>query len=151
MFKIMAIWDVTPCSLVFRFITLLPFVSSYGVEYECYNFFRSWHYVKGKVVPVHNVIKHFAMKAYGKWMYRATFYWPRLRSDVSGHFHASAALPPGKKPLLPIRGWMGPWVSLEDLERGKFVFLSGLKCRHLSYPSHSQLRYRLRVVVWVSI
>jgi hypothetical protein len=39
-----------------------------------------WHadlisYVKGKVVPVLNLIKHYAMKAYGGWMYRSTFSW----------------------------------------------------------------------------
>jgi hypothetical protein len=42
------------------------------------------------------------MKAYGEWMYRSTFSWPRHWLEVSGQLHAQAALPPGKEPSVPI-------------------------------------------------
>jgi hypothetical protein len=49
-----------------------------------------------------NLIKHYAMKAYGEWMYRSKFSWPRHYLKVSGQLHAMAALPSGKEPWLPI-------------------------------------------------
>jgi hypothetical protein len=42
------------------------------------------------------------MKAYGEWMYRSTFSWPRQKLEVSGQLHAPAALTPGKEPPVPI-------------------------------------------------
>jgi hypothetical protein len=38
----------------------------------------------------------------GKWMYRTTFSSPRSYLEVSGQFQASAALPPGEEPPVPI-------------------------------------------------
>jgi hypothetical protein len=38
----------------------------------------------------------------GEWMYSTTHSWPRHKMDVSGQFHASAALHPGKELLVPI-------------------------------------------------
>jgi hypothetical protein len=46
----------------------------------------------------------------GEWMYRSTFSWPRHSLEVSGQLHVPAALPPGKKPPVPVgqvAGW-GP-------------------------------------------
>jgi hypothetical protein len=38
--------------------------------------------------------------------------------EVSGQFHAPAALPPGKKPLVP-RGWVGPRTVLDAVVKRK--------------------------------
>jgi hypothetical protein len=45
-----------------------------------------------------------------EWMYRSTFSWPRHYLEVSGQLHATAALPPGKEPLVPIVYEVG-WTS----------------------------------------
>jgi hypothetical protein len=50
---------------------------------------------KGKVVSVFNV-----MNTYGG--VRFTFSSPRHKLEVSGQFHAEAALPPGKETSVPI-------------------------------------------------
>jgi hypothetical protein len=46
--------------------------------------------------PCAFLIKHYAMKAYGEWMYRSTFSWLRQELEMSGQIHAPAALPPEK-------------------------------------------------------
>jgi hypothetical protein len=46
--------------------------------------------------------KHYAMKTYLEWMYRSTFPSPRYQLEVSGRLHISAALSPGKEPLVLI-------------------------------------------------
>jgi hypothetical protein len=37
----------------------------------------------------------------GKGRYSSTHSWPRHQTEMSGQLHASAALPPGKEPLVP--------------------------------------------------
>jgi hypothetical protein len=67
------------------------------------------------------------MQAYGEWMYRSTFSWPRHELEVSGQLHAPAALPPGKEPPVPI-GQEVAWTSeasLDDLEK-KWKFLPAI-------------------------
>jgi hypothetical protein len=60
---------------------------------------------------------------------------------VSGHLHAPAALPHG----IPwIGGWMDPSAGLDDVEKRKFLTLTGLELRPLGRPARSQLLYRLR-------
>jgi hypothetical protein len=56
------------------------------------------------------LVKYQAMKTYGKWRYSFTYSSPRHKLEVSGQFHASAALTPGKE--LPVHvgreaGWVG--------------------------------------------
>jgi hypothetical protein len=43
-----------------------------------------------------------------------------------------------------IGGWVDPRASLDDVEKRKFLILSGLELRFLSRPAHSQSLYRLR-------
>jgi hypothetical protein len=42
-----------------------------------------------------------------------------------------------------IRGWVGPGVGLEDVEKLKFFTLPGLELRPLSRQARSQSLYRL--------
>jgi hypothetical protein len=45
----------------------------------------------------------------GEWKYSSTHFWPRHWMGVSGQIHASAALSPGEKSLVPIvygAGWV---------------------------------------------
>jgi hypothetical protein len=66
--------------------------------------------------------------------------------EVSGQFHAPAALPSKKEP--PGIHWTGGWVDprggLDDSEKGKFLTLPGLELRYLCRPTRSQSLYRLR-------
>jgi hypothetical protein len=50
------------------------------------------------------------MKAYGEWMYRSTFSWPRQYLVVSGQIHAPAALTPEKEPPVTIGQEVG-WIT----------------------------------------
>jgi hypothetical protein len=43
----------------------------------------------------------------GQWMYRSMFSWPTNQLEVSGQFHALAALPPGIHLLYPLDGRLG--------------------------------------------
>jgi hypothetical protein len=43
-----------------------------------------------------------------------------------------------------IGGWVGPRAGLEDVEKRKFLTLSGLELRPLGRPARSQSLYRLR-------
>jgi hypothetical protein len=43
-----------------------------------------------------------------------------------------------------IGGWVGPRISLDDTEKGKFLTLPGLEVRPLGRPARSQSLYRLR-------
>jgi hypothetical protein len=49
--------------------------------------------------------------------------------EVSGHLHATAALPPGEKAPCTywIGGWVGPRAGLDDAEKRKFLTLPGLE------------------------
>jgi hypothetical protein len=68
------------------------------------------------------------MKAYGEWMYRSIFPWPRHLLEVSGQLHGTAALP-GERATGThgIGGWVDPRAGLVDLERRKFLILPGLE------------------------
>jgi hypothetical protein len=63
---------------------------------------------------------------------------------VSRQLHASAVLPPGKEPLLPIE-WEVGWTSagLDDVQKRKFFTLTGLALRPFGRPARSQSLYRL--------
>jgi hypothetical protein len=41
------------------------------------------------------------MKTYGEWTYSFKHSERQHKMEMSGQFHASAALPPGKKPPVP--------------------------------------------------
>jgi hypothetical protein len=57
---------------------------------------------------------------------------------VSGHFHAPAALPPGKSPGTHCIGaWVDPRAGLDKMEKWKFLTLPGLEPRPLSRPARS--------------
>jgi hypothetical protein len=62
--------------------------------------------------------------------------------EVSGQLHAPAALPPGKKPPVPIEK-VGPRAGLDYLEKRKFLILPGHERRALGRPARSQSLYRL--------
>jgi hypothetical protein len=66
--------------------------------------------------------------------------------EVSGQLHALAVLLPGKCPPVPlwIGGWLDPRVSLDDVEKRKFVTPPGLEFRPLGHQTRSQSLYRLR-------
>jgi hypothetical protein len=65
---------------------------------------------------------------------------------VSGQLHAPAALPPGKESpgTHCIGGWVELSAGLDDMEKRKFLTLTGLELRPLGRPAHSQSLYRLR-------
>jgi hypothetical protein len=49
--------------------------------------------------------------------------------EVSGHLHASAALPPGKELLYPLDRRLGrPQNRLDDMQKRKLMPLRGLDC-----------------------
>jgi hypothetical protein len=56
--------------------------------------------------------------------------------EVSGHLHATAALPPGES--APGTHWVGRWVDpragLDDVEKRKFLTLPGLNLRPFGHP-----------------
>jgi hypothetical protein len=51
------------------------------------------HYIMDSIFlcPCTSIIKYYAMKMYGEWMYSCTIF-----IKVNGQFHAAAALPPRK-------------------------------------------------------
>jgi hypothetical protein len=53
------------------------------------------------------LIKHYTMKAYGKWMHRSMFSWSRHCLEVSGQLYAPATLPPEKEAWFPLDGRLG--------------------------------------------
>jgi hypothetical protein len=65
---------------------------------------------------------------------------------VSGQLHAPTALPPGERAPGThwIGGWVGPGAGRDDVEKKKFLSLSGLELRPLGRPARSQSLYRLR-------
>jgi hypothetical protein len=66
--------------------------------------------------------------------------------EVSGQFHAPAALPPGKEPPSTywVGGWVDPTASMDNVENRKFLTLPGFELRPLGRPAGSQSLYRLR-------
>jgi hypothetical protein len=66
--------------------------------------------------------------------------------EVSGQFHAPAALPAGKEPPSThwIRGWLDLRAGLDDMEKWKFLVPPGLQLRPLGRQASSQSLYRLR-------
>jgi hypothetical protein len=59
------------------------------------------HGVKGEVVPVLNQLCTMPWRRMGVWEYRSIYSWPWHWLEVSGQFHALAALPLGKESLVP--------------------------------------------------
>jgi hypothetical protein len=85
------------------------------------------------------------MKAYGEWLYTATFLWPRKYLEVSGQLHAPAALSLESAPGTNwIGGWVDPRAGLDDVEKWKFLTVLGLELRPLGRPARSHSLYRLR-------
>jgi hypothetical protein len=82
----------------------------------------------------------------GAWIYRSIFSWTRHQLEVRGQLHASAALPPGKKPPPPrtnwTGGWVGLWVGLTDMERWKYYILSLLKTKQTPWSESASKLYR---------
>jgi hypothetical protein len=68
------------------------------------------------------------MKAYGEWMHRSTFSWPRQYLEVSGQLARPCRFTPEER--APGTHWIGGWV--------------GLELRPLGRPTRSQSLYRLR-------
>jgi hypothetical protein len=63
---------------------------------------------------------------------------------MSSQLHAPATLPLGRVPGTHwIGGWVDPRASLDDLEKRKYLTLSGLKLQPLSHPAQSQSLYQL--------
>jgi hypothetical protein len=99
----------------------------------------------GKVVPVLNYLSTTSWRRMEEWMHRSIFYWPRHWLEVNGQIQAPAALPPRKAPDTHwIGGWVDPRAGLDDVEKRKFLNLSGLELRPFDCPSRSQSLYRLR-------
>jgi hypothetical protein len=69
------------------------------------------------------LIKHYAMKSCGKWMYRSTFSLPRYLVELSGQLHAPVALTPedGTPGTHCIGRWVNPRTGLDDMEKRKFL------------------------------
>jgi hypothetical protein len=65
---------------------------------------------------------------------------------VSGQFHDPAALLPEERApgTHCIGGWMDHRGGPDDVEKKKFLTLSGFEIRPLGRPARSQLLYRLR-------
>jgi hypothetical protein len=65
--------------------------------------------------------------------------------EVSGQFHAPAALSPGKEPpgTHSTGGWVGPTACLDDVQKRTFLNILGLELRPLGLV-RSQSLYRLR-------
>jgi hypothetical protein len=78
-------------------------------------------------------------------MYRSTFSWPRL---VAGDWSASRFsrfAPWEKAPSTHcIRGWVGPRVGPDDMEKRKFFPLPGFELRPFGRPASIQSLYWLR-------
>jgi hypothetical protein len=77
-------------------------------------------------------------------MYRCTFYLSEPRRRWVESFMSLPHNPNGKSPQYPLdRGWVGFIARLHDLEKWKFLNLSGLELRSLGRPARSQSLYRL--------
>jgi hypothetical protein len=83
----------------------------------------------------------------GQWMYRSTFFFFFTLALAGGEWSASRPCPftPGDRAPVTywIRGWVGPGGGLDDVEKRKFLTLSGLELWPLGRPSRSQSLYRL--------
>jgi hypothetical protein len=59
------------------------------------------------------LIKRYAIKAYGDWMYGSKFSWPPDKSELSGQLHVLEKSAPGTH-------WIGSWLdsrtSMDDME-----------------------------------
>jgi hypothetical protein len=67
-----------------------------------YQFFIQLQLVKGKgKVPMRNEAPRYG-DVMGEWSYSSKHSWHRHYMKVSGQLHASAALPPGKEPMVTI-------------------------------------------------
>jgi hypothetical protein len=81
----------------------------------------------------------------GKWMYRPTFSW--TSALVGGEWSVSrpGRFTPGERaPGTHLIGWVDPRAGLDDVEKRKFLTLSGLELRFFGHPTRSQSLYRLR-------
>jgi hypothetical protein len=67
--------------------------------------------------------------------------------EVSGQYHAPAALPPGKEPHSThwIGGWVGPRISLDDVEKRKM-----LHCREWNLISSAVHSVAHRYIDWAA-
>jgi hypothetical protein len=94
---------------------------------------------KGNAVSVRNWLTTTPWRRMGEWKYRSMYPWPRQWFEVSGQFHAPAALPPGK--ISPCTYWIGCWVgprtSLDDVERRKILAPTVLKLRSHGRPTRN--------------
>jgi hypothetical protein len=72
---------------------------------------------------------------------------------VSGQLPAAAALPPGERALgtHSLGGWVDPRADMDDVEKRKFLTLSGLELRPLGRQARSQLLYRLHYPSFVTV
>jgi hypothetical protein len=56
-----------------------------------------------------------------------------------------------------IGGWVGPRAGLDDMEKWKFLTLTGIELRHVGRPARTQSLYRLRcrgsssLPIWINI
>jgi hypothetical protein len=101
--------------------------------------------VTNKVPPIKVKVGPMSWRRVGSWCIN-----PRLRHylELSGQLQAPAAFPPpGKEPSANhwIRGWVGPGIGLDDMEKRKSLTLPGLELRSLCHPGRNQslcwLRY----------
>jgi hypothetical protein len=77
------------------------------------------------------------MKDYGEVFLNSTLVGGEWSVSRPGHF-----TPEKETPV--IGGWVDPRAGLDDVEKRKFLTLSGLELRPLSRPARSQSLYRLR-------
>jgi hypothetical protein len=81
----------------------------------------------------------------GEWLYRSTFFL--TSALVGGKWSASrpGRFTPGER--VPGTRWIGGRVGsragLDDMEKGKFLTLTGLELRSFGRPARSQSLYRL--------
>jgi hypothetical protein len=104
--------------------------------------------IKYKAVPVLQVIKHYAMKAYGGVdLYIHIFLTSAL---VGGEWLASRPCRFTPLERAPGTHWIGDWVGfrvdMDDVEKRKICTLPGLELRPLCRPVRSQSLYRLHLV-----
>jgi hypothetical protein len=79
----------------------------------------------------------------GEWMYRSTFSWPRTSWRWVVSFTPRLLYPRAKSPRHPLY-WMGRRAGLDEVEKRKFLTLSGLEFRPFGRPARSQSLYQLR-------
>jgi hypothetical protein len=91
------------------------------------------------------LVKHYAMKVYGEWMYRSTF--SAFAALAAGEWSTScpSRFTTGERATgtHSTGGWVDPRASLDDLKKRKFLTLLGLELRPLSRPAHNQSLYWL--------